>query len=258
MAFPASDHFQAEHAVISKQGQGQVLVALHGRGEVDKGLQGGARGWRDDYALDRAIVRAAAPPLTPDDFLGFVNDSRLGALNASLAAHPFVGLAVACPWAPALKDRSPAGSEPFARFIIDDLIPRARKEASAQSSTLNGIDGVSMGGRLALLIGLRHPEVFRTVGALQPAIGERDIPELVALAKAAAGKVEDFNFRLVTSTDDYFRPAVFAFSKALNEAEVKHVLIETPGPHDYAYNRGPGAYEMLLWHERRLRGLPAP
>lgn len=258
VSFPASDHFQAEHAVISKQGQGQVLVALHGRGEVDKGLQGGARGWRDDYALDRAIVRAGAPPLTRDDFLGFVSESRLQALNASLEAHPFVGLAVACPWAPALKDRSPAGSEAFARFIIEDLIPRARKEAAAQSSTLNGIDGVSMGGRLALQIGLRHPEVFRTIGALQPAIGEPDIPELVSLAKAAATKVEDFAFRLATSTDDYFRPAVFAFSKALIEAGVKHALVETPGPHDYAYNRGPGGYEMLLWHERRLRGLPAP
>jgi len=259
LSFPATERFQAEHAVISKQGEGQVLVALHGRGEVDEGLEGGARGWRDDYALDRAIVRAGAPPLTREDFLGFVSDSRLRALNASLAEHPFVGLAVACPWAPALRDRTPAGSEPFARFIIEDLIPRARREAAAQTSRLNGIDGVSMGGRLALHIGLRHPEVFRTIGALQPAIGEPDIPELVSLAKAAAAKVgDDFAFRIATSTDDYFRPAVLALSKALARAGVKHALIETPGPHDYAYNRGPGAYEMLLWHERRLRGLPAP
>ena len=26
----------------------------------------------------------------------------------------------------------------------------------------------------------------------------------------------------------------------------------------YVWNEGPGAYEMLLWHERVLRGLPAP
>lgn len=259
VAFPATDHFQAEHAVISRQGSGEVLVALHGRGEVDKGLKGGARGWRDDYALDRAIVRAAAPPLTTEDFLGFVASTRLDALNHSLNENPFAGLAVACPWAPALRDRSPAGTEPFARFIIEDLVPRARREAPAQATERNGIDGVSMGGRLALHIGLRHPEVFHTIGALQPAIRDADVPELVRLAQTAQERRGDaFALRLATSTDDYFREAVLALSKALNDAGVKHHFVETPGPHDYAYNRGPGAYEMLLWHERLLRGLPAP
>ena len=27
--------------------------------------------------------------------------------------------------------------------------------------------------------------------------------------------------------------------------------------HSYRFNRGPGAYEMLLYHDRALRGLPA-
>jgi iron(III)-salmochelin esterase len=27
-----------------------------------------------------------------------------------------------------------------------------------------------------------------------------------------------------------------------------------PGGHDYTFNRGPGGIEMLLWHDRVLRG----
>jgi hypothetical protein len=30
------------------------------------------------------------------------------------------------------------------------------------------------------------------------------------------------------------------------------------GPHDYDFNRGPGGIEMLLFHDRVLRGEPPP
>jgi len=30
------------------------------------------------------------------------------------------------------------------------------------------------------------------------------------------------------------------------------------GPHDYAFNRGPGALEMLAYHDRVLRGADPP
>ncbi|MEM1031164.1 MAG: alpha/beta hydrolase-fold protein [Myxococcota bacterium] len=259
--FPATAFFPEEHALILRRGVGDVLVALHGRGEVDKGLQGGARGWRDDYRLDRALERVTAPPLVSADLLGFVTSRRLAALNASLAAHPYRGIAVACPWAPALEDRSPRATEPFARFLIEDLVPRARREAAGMNplSRRTGIDGVSMGGRLALLIGLRHPDVFDTIGALQPAIRPGEVDEIVGLARDAQRRREGaLALRLVTSTGDYFRGAVRALSAALERAAVPHELVETPGPHNYAYNRGPGAYELLLWHERLLRGLPPP
>jgi hypothetical protein len=32
--------------------------------------------------------------------------------------------------------------------------------------------------------------------------------------------------------------------------------VTVPGPHDYEFNRGPGAYEMLMFHDRVLRGQP--
>ena len=64
--------------------------------------------------------------------------------------------------------------------------------------------------------------------------------------------------RLVSSDGDPFLAAVRALTKALEAVNVPHDLVVTPGPHDYAWNRGPGGAEMLLWQERVLRGLPGP
>jgi iron(III)-salmochelin esterase len=249
---PTPAYPEAQHAAVLIEGDGPVLVALHGRGEANRGLEAGARGWRDDYHLDRARERLKAPPLTSDDLLGFVTPSRLMALNQSLAKTPYRGLAVACPYTPALFDKSLAGAAGFAAFVVSTLLPKVRSELGDATGRA-GIDGVSMGGRLALLVGLSHPQIFHAVGALQPAIGPGDIPSLVDLAKKAVAA--GTRLRLVTSTGDYFREAVEAYAAALASAGVEHELLLTEGPHDYAWNRGPGAYEMLLWHDRILRGL---
>ena len=58
--------------------------------------------------------------------------------------------------------------------------------------------------------------------------------------------------RLLTSSRDYFRTAIRATSAAWTDAGVAHELVDIPGPHDYPFNRGPGAIEMLLWHDRVL------
>lgn len=256
--FAPTEHFaEAEHATVLVEGEGPLVVAFHGRGEVDRGLVRGSRGWRDDYRLAEARERVARPPLEEDDLLGFVTDERLQALNASLAAHPFEALAVACPWCPALSDRSPAGAEGFGRFVVDDLIPEVRRRLGGGSRETTSVDGVSMGGRLALLVGLAHPEVFGAVACQQPAIAAREADDLVALVRRAR-QVAPLRLRLVTSTGDYFREAVEAFSKALTAAGEEHDFLLTEGPHDYAWNRGPGSYELLLWHERVLRGIEPP
>ena len=62
--------------------------------------------------------------------------------------------------------------------------------------------------------------------------------------------------RLLTSTDDPFRPTLHKLAQAMGAAGVRVDYELVPGPHDYDFNRGPGAYEMLLWHDRILRGQP--
>jgi hypothetical protein len=72
------------------------------------------------------------------------------------------------------------------------------------------------------------------------------------LAKAARAKNPSLKLRLLTSKDDYFRDPIARTSAAWRGAGIDHDFVEVPGPHDYPFNRGPGAIEMLLWHDRLL------
>jgi hypothetical protein len=235
-----------------------MLIALHGRGESGRGLDVGARGWRDDYRIGRLIDRLKSPPLTTKDLFNTISRERLARLNASLQKEPFRGLSLVCPYTPDLPDKSPAGAAGFGRFVVDKLIPQARGITGTRPDrSVTGIDGVSMGGRLALLVGLSRPDIFGAVGALQPALKPSEGPMISELARAAMDKFP-LELRLVSSEADPFLPAVRAVSDRLRADGVVHELLIAQGNHDYDWNRGPGGAEMLLWHERVLRGIRPP
>jgi len=230
-----------------------VLVALHGHGEAIKGPERGALGWPDDYALVRALERVCAPPLTSADFEGFVTDAHLAEVNAELAARPWRGLVVVCPYLPDLDLRKDDVLVDYGKFVASAILPRVAREMPARAgSASTGIDGVSLGGAVALRAGLALPETFGAVGALQPAIADDQIAGLVELARAARAKRPSLALRVTTSTDDVYRKVVHALDDAWRDAGIAHDFSELPGPHDYPFNRGPGAYEMLLWQSRRL------
>ena len=139
-----------------------VVVALHGRGEAMKTPAEGAMGWPRDYALMRAMDRLHAPPLREADYEGFVEPARLAETNASLAARPFGGVIVACPYLPDVRPASTGDIAAFGRYVIDVLLPRVRYDAPALTAPeATGIDGVSLGGIIALRIGLTSPELVR-------------------------------------------------------------------------------------------------
>lgn len=231
-----------------------VLIALHGRGEANKGPVDGAMGWPRDYALLRAIERVCQPPLTTTDFEGFVEPKHLADTNASLATTPFKGLIVVCPYLPDVDLHKPQPAvKDYARYLLETVLPRVRAELPALSSpAATGIDGVSLGGAVALRVGLGNPEAFGTVGSLQAALGEDQVSEFTDLARAARAKSPSLKLRLLTSKEDYFRTVIAHTSSAWKAAGVDHDFAEVPGPHDYPFNRGPGAIEMLLWHDRML------
>lgn len=60
--------------------------------------------------------------------------------------------------------------------------------------------------------------------------------------------------RLLTSSHDFYRETITRWSRELDRRHVEHSF-ETiaRGPHSYAFNRGPGVYAMLLFHDRALR-----
>ncbi len=236
-----------------------VLVAFHGKGEALKGPARGARGWVEDYALPRALQRLAAPPLTDADLEHLSTPARLAQLNAALAARPFGGVIVVTPYTPNILagSRSLEAAAPMARWLVDELLPRVVRETPALAEpSATGVDGVSLGGRMALLVGLAAPERFGTVGVLQPAFDSFDASELARRAARAVARNPRLEFRLLTTHDDYFLVATRSIARAFESAQVPVDLVVLPGPHDYAFNRGPGVYEMLLLHDRSLRGWP--
>ncbi len=236
-----------------------VLVAMHGRGEALKGPELGARGWVDDYWLPTTIQRLARPPITLEDLRGFADDARLARLNQSLAQRPFQGLIVVCPYTP---DTLPADEPldkalPLARFVVETVLPRAYRETPAIGTPeTTGIDGVSLGGRAALGIGLLRPMSFAVVASLQAAVRSDNSEDIVRRAREAKALKPDLYVRLLTSSDDYFLKANTLLAEALTAQGIHTELVNVPGPHDYEFNRGPGGYEMLMFHDRVLRGQP--
>jgi enterochelin esterase-like enzyme len=234
-----------------------VLIALHGRGEAMKGPERGARGWVDDYSLLRAAKRLADPPLVERDFEGFVTEERLKTLNSALARQPYEGLIVLCPYTPDVLagERPFERVKPFARFLTDVLLPRVKKELPVIGTVAStGLDGVSLGGRVAILSGLYAPEQVQVIGGLQAAFDSKDAPRLGALGDEALRRNPKLRFRFLTSDRDYFLDANQALALEFQVRKIPSRLRVVPGPHDYAFNRGPGAIEMLFFHDRALRG----
>ncbi|HUT77186.1 MAG TPA: alpha/beta hydrolase-fold protein, partial [Polyangia bacterium] len=191
------------------------------------------------------------------DFQGMVSPARLSEINRSLESRPWRGLIVLCPYLP---DRFRGESQiedarAFGEVLAEQLLPRARLEIPGAGDAA-GIDGVSLGGRAALLTGLSRPEIFGVVAALQPAIGARDTALLVDLARRARAAAPGIGLRLLSSDDDRFLGATRRLSAAWRESGLEHRLDVVQGTHSYEFNRGPGAIEMLLFHDRALRGEP--
>lgn len=234
-----------------------VLVTMHGRGESLKGPARGARGWVDDYWLDKAIARLHAPPLTTRDFQSLVSQERLDSINRSLLERPYRGLIVVCPYTPDILkgDGFLEQAEPLARFLVGELLPRVYRETPAFGTpATTGIDGVSLGGRAAYSVGLLRPEAFGVIAGLQAALDVEDAPRLVPRALAAKKKQPALSFRMLTSSDDYYLTADRAIARALSSAGLPMSFEVVQGPHDYEFNRGPAAFEMALFHDRALRG----
>lgn len=230
-----------------------LLFAFHGRGEAMKGPEVGVMGWPKDYKLLRAIERVCAPPLTAEDFETFVEAPRLREHNQRLGAHPFKGLCIVCPYSPDTDWRKPKAMTDYGAYIIGTVLPRALKELPVLGTPASiGLDGVSLGGAQSLRIGLNNAERFGAVGTLQAAIDENQVQEVTDLARAARATNPTIALRLLTSKDDYFKRAIRLTSQAWKQAGISHDFEEVPGPHDYPFNRGPGAIEMLLWHDRVL------
>lgn len=240
---------------VNKEERYPLVIAFHGMGESKLGPERGYKAWLERYGLGAAYEALLGGLLVRDAFGGLVRDAELKALNAELAAHPFKGVFVVGVYTPDLLsavDR-PERIEAYAEWVAKKLVPKAQRMFPVISSEPRrvGVDGVSLGGMVALEVGLRFPEVFASVGTMQPAIRgrEAELAERAARAQASASQT----LRLLSSDQDPLLPVTRTLSAELRKRHVAHTLQVTPGGHDYAFNKGPGAIELLHFHDRALR-----
>lgn len=232
-----------------------LLVLLHGLGETGDERMG-AWAWVERYGLGTAYDRLRRPPIARTSKRADWTAARLSEVNGALAARPFRGLALACPFTPNVnKAPSPAAAlDGYARWIAEVVVPRARAEAPVfDDAARTTLDGCSLGGFVGLEVFLRRPEVFGAWGGVQAAFGAHRAPgfaDRLARAITAAGPRD---LHLLTSEGDPFRDSNAQLARSLRDKGLPCAHRILPGPHDQPWLREAGTLEMLLWHDARPR-----
>ena len=223
------------------------LVALSGLGEARRGNKAGAWGWVEKYGLLPALEALAQGRLGEADTQRLIRGTELAAWNAALARHPYRGLIIVCPF--------PSKSKRHHRWVVDELLPWAEREVHVAPGRW-GVDGISLGGGVAAVVGFAHPEVFASIGSLQGAITAKRRPAIERSIQRWGDPPSRPAIQIVTSRGDGFRPALTDFHRWLERRQVAHTFEVLPGRHDKAFVRGPGVLRMLMFHDQALRQGP--
>jgi pimeloyl-ACP methyl ester carboxylesterase len=221
-----------------------LVVLLHGLGETTNERLG-AYAWVEKYGLGSAWQRLKRAPVERTSKRGEWTDARLAEVNAELAARPFRGFAMACPFMP-----NPSGAaevDAYARWIERLLLPRVRKETQVQEDADHTyLCGVSLGGYVSLEILARLPHVFGAWAGVQTAIGTYAAPAYAEkIAKGWNDKPHPM--LLLTSTQDHWKASSEALSAAFQAKKLGATYRVVPGPHDQLWLREAGTLEALLW-----------
>jgi predicted esterase len=243
---------------LAKDERVPLLVLFHGLGETWN-VEIGVNSWVERYGLGTAYARLRRPPIAHTSrALNLLPDARINELNTALAARPFKGMAIACPFTPNVAKLPDGALDTYATWIADVVVPRCRKESPAILADRDhtAIDGVSLGGLVGIEVFTRRPDVFGVWGGIQSAFNAARIPHYVdrlaaAFAKAPAGSRPSVH--ITTSDNDPFRETNQALAAALQKKGVAHELTLLSGLHDQVFLRERGSLEMLLWHDRRMR-----
>ncbi|MGB6067723.1 MAG: alpha/beta hydrolase-fold protein [Desulfomonilaceae bacterium] len=228
-----------------------LVIAFGGAGECARSPRDGALAWLYYYKTDEAVLALANNRLTPTDFRGLVTPHRLNDFNRRLKQRPYEGIIVACPSSPLLTPLVGVEYPEYEEYIMNELVPVLKKRYRVADNRL-GVDGVSMGGSRSMYYGLKYPEVFYSIGSIQGAFGPYfDIYR--HFVKRNRQILRKRSIQLVTSDHDPLAPSVEKMHELLREFSIPHRYLKLTGPHDYIFNQGPGALELLVFHDRALR-----
>lgn len=233
----------------------RVVVLLHGLAETSSEAVG-IRAWADRYGLVAAATRLVNPPVERTVTQPvLLTDARLGELNRALAADPYRGVAVACPYTPNVfrQPSTPMALDRYAAWLADGLLPELRQSLPLPDGpSAIGLDGVSLGGYVSLEVFLRRPDAFGAVGALQAAIGDNLSDYYATRFKSALDRVGPRPIRIATTSWDKERPTSEHLVARLRAHDVPVTLENSPGGHDQGFLREAGSLELLYYYDRTL------
>jgi enterochelin esterase family protein len=127
----------------------------------------------------------------------------------------------------------------FEKILLDELIPLVRLRYHAKKEAASwAIVGESLGGEFAMSVGLRHPDVFGSIGSISGSLVARageGIPgfdQRFGPALARPGVAKDYKLIWIGcgTTDNVCRGSS-AFVQRLAAARIPHVWREFPGAH---------------------------
>ena len=232
-----------------------LLVLLHGLAETADPKMG-AYAWLERYGAGTAYDRLRRAPVERTSRRGDWTDARLAEVNAALAAEPFRGMALVCPFIPNVyKSASPqAEMDALAAWIADEVVPACQVDAPiVPDPSRTGLDGCSLGGFVGLEVFLRRPEAFATWGGVQSAISEAGAVGYADRLAKAVERVGPRKLHVESSSQDPYRTANERLAAELARRKLPCELRVPPGPHDQPWLRETGTIEMLAWHDRALR-----
>ena len=187
-----------------------VLYLLHGWGGNEDAW---TRRGHADQLLDQMITRGSAKPMIVVMPLGYGDMTFL--TN---------GFEV---WRD--QDQISNNVNLFSQELINQIMPQVDKTYDvATDRDHRAIAGLSMGGLESLTIGLRHPELFASIGGFSSAIFPVAGPDLTKLD----AKTENLKLLWVAcGTDDDLLSINRIFEMHLREEGLPVTAIETPGRH---------------------------
>jgi enterochelin esterase-like enzyme len=166
-------------------------------------------------------------------------------------------MVVVCPFMPNPYSGGDGGArlERYASALERDILPAVRERVSAASRepAHTGVAGVSLGGAVALEVFVRKPALFATLGTVQGAYGANlaaTFARRISDAEAVPGRA----VYVSTSHGDPYRAANERLARELEKRSVSTRLSVRKGPHSQGWLVEIGSLELLLWHDRALRG----
>lgn len=140
----------------------------------------------------------------------------------------------------AIARRGDENLREFEAILVNDLLPLVKKRYRVMADPRSwAIAGLSLGGEFGMYVGLKHPELFRSVASLSGSIVPTDAGEAGRSSFAArfgsvlAGTpIRDYKLIWVgCGSEDIFFGGAKAFAERLKSEKIPHIFREFPGPH---------------------------